>query len=193
MKQIPIMSGVVVPERRRAGPVPHLRRQVPDIVKIDQGMAVARLVASGSSIRGAAGTLGLSVTTAWRRYWLITDWTLPGHYGLPCGPIPPQRATRACPAGQRPFLPTLDGAPPPAAVRIVKGLPMYFGPGGRNDFVWTTGAIARRMGLSRERVRQLTHTAGFPPPVGRLYGARAWATNDIDEWIRVHRPELADS
>ncbi|KPM56907.1 hypothetical protein ACG83_03460 [Frankia sp. R43] len=65
-------------------------------------------------------------------------------------------------------------------------------PDGRRRIVWTTGAVARRMGLSRERVRQLTHSPGWPRPVGRVGSARCWDADDIDEWINEHRPELAD-
>lgn len=78
------------------------------MVKVEQGQAVFERVTAGRSIRQAAADLGLSPTTAWRRYWFLMDWTLPGYYGKPSGPIPPQRGTRACPNG-RPYLPTLDG------------------------------------------------------------------------------------
>lgn len=93
---------------RRGGPYPHLRLSL--VTKVEQGNAVIRLVARGHSIRSAAAVLGLSVTTAWRRYWFVMDWTLPHMYGKPTGPLPPQRGTRACPQG-RPYLPTLDGDP----------------------------------------------------------------------------------
>lgn len=92
---------------RRGGPYPRLRLDL--AVKVEQGHAVVRLILAGHSIRQAAAALGLSVTTAWRRYWFVMDWTLPQHYGRPPGPIPPQRGTRACPRG-RPFLPTLDAS-----------------------------------------------------------------------------------
>lgn len=194
MERLPIMTVfVVIPERRRAGPVPHLRRQVPDSIKIDQGRRMYELVLGrGLSVRAAAASLGLSPTTGWRRFWLFSDWLmLPRTYGRPVGPYPGQRGTRACPSG-RPFLPTLDAAPPLPPVRRVKGLPIYFGPGGRRDFVWRTGAIGRRLGVSRERARQLSHRPDFPRPVGRLDGARAWATDDVEWWIAQHRPHLAD-
>lgn len=92
----------------QGGPYPHLR--LPLHVKVDEGMAVFRIVSAGGSISSAARMLGMSTTTAWRRYWFVMDWTLPGTYGRSAGPIPPQRGTRACPNG-RPYLPTLDGHP----------------------------------------------------------------------------------
>lgn len=94
--------------RRRGGPTPYLRLNL--VTKVEQGRAVAARVDAGQSIRAAAAQLGMSLTTAWRRYWWFKDWTLPTHYGRPHGPIPPQRGTAACPNG-RPWLPTLDGRP----------------------------------------------------------------------------------
>lgn len=94
--------------QRRGGPYPHLRLNL--MTKVDQGAAVARLVTAGHSFRAAAEILGMTATTAWRRYWFVMDWTLPAHYGARNGPIPPQRGTKACPNG-RPWLPALDGRP----------------------------------------------------------------------------------
>ncbi len=93
---------------RRGGPYPHLRLDL--AVKVQEGTAVVRQVRAGRTFRQAAAALGLPLTTAWRRYWFVMDWTLPASYGYPRGPIPPQRCTRACPTG-RPYMPTLDGRP----------------------------------------------------------------------------------
>lgn len=87
---------------------PYLRLRLDAGVKLTQGYAVVRLVTAGHSIRSAAAALGMSPSTAWRRYWFAMDWTLPAYYGREWGPVPPQRGTRACPRG-RPWLPTLDG------------------------------------------------------------------------------------
>lgn len=173
---------------QRGGPVPHLLRQVPAIVKAVEGERMFELVVGqGATIRAAAAAVGLSATTGWRRYWWYRDWTLPGHHGLPAGPLPPMRGTRACPRG-RPFLPTLDrldgSAHRPPPVRRWRGIPVT----DWGDIAWTTGDIARRLGLSRERCRQLTHRPDFPQPAGSLSGARAWAADDIDQWIAEHRP-----
>lgn len=91
---------------KRGGPYPYLRLDL--TTKVAEGVAVARLVASGASFRSAATQLDMSLTTAWRRFHFVMDWTLPRHFGRPYGPIPPMRGTRACPSG-RPWLPTLDG------------------------------------------------------------------------------------
>ncbi len=90
---------------RRGGPTPYVRLDT--AIKARDGRRVAELMAHGLSVRAAAETLGMSATTAWRRYWWLQDWTLPGSYGLPLGAPPPMRGTRACPHG-RPCRPTLD-------------------------------------------------------------------------------------
>lgn len=76
-------------------------------IKVREGTEVLRLRRNGHTFTEIGARLGLSATTAWRRYWWLLDWTLPSHYGLPNGPIPPLRGTRAVPRG-RPCLPTLD-------------------------------------------------------------------------------------
>lgn len=91
---------------RRGGPYPRLRLDL--TVKVEQGMQVFELRRAGYSFAAAGAALGLSTTTAWRRWWFIDDWTLPGFYGhRALTEIPPQRGTRACPRG-RPCLPALD-------------------------------------------------------------------------------------
>ncbi|MFF2384064.1 hypothetical protein [Streptomyces sp. NPDC058108] len=92
---------------KKGGPYPHLR--VDFTIKATQGAAVMELVlGQGFTFRQAGARLGLTTTTAWRRYWWLMDWTLPHRLGTRDGPIPPQRGTRACPRG-RPYLPTVDG------------------------------------------------------------------------------------
>lgn len=93
----------------RGGPYTRLRLNL--AIKVTQGKEVAALVADGKSFTEAAAILGLSRTTAWRRYWFFQDWTLPGYYGhtgRSAGPVPPQRATRAVPRG-RPYIRAVDG------------------------------------------------------------------------------------
>jgi prophage regulatory protein len=50
-----------------------------------------------------------------------------------------------------------------------------------------TGAeIARRLGISRERVRQLAQRPDFPAPIGRLGQANIWGWTAVDEWRRAN-------
>lgn len=93
--------------RRRGGPYPRLRLDL--VIKATQGQEVVQLVlGEGRTFRQAGAALGISTTTAWRRYWFALDWTLPGYYGVKARRLPPQRGTRACPRG-RPWIEELDG------------------------------------------------------------------------------------
>lgn len=52
-----------------------------------------------------------------------------------------------------------------------------------------TGAeAARRLGLSRERVRQLAEKPGFPEPLGKVGNAIVWRWRDVERWSAA-RPE----
>ena len=82
---------------RRGGPYPRLR--LPLITKVEQGNAVLKLVRQGHSMRSAGAVLGLSTTTAWRRFWFLMDYYPYGGRRARM-PIPPQRGTRACPRGK---------------------------------------------------------------------------------------------
>lgn len=85
----------------------------------------------------------------------------------------------------RRHVPDLDGQ---AEVLAMLGLAAGREPPPPPGTLWTTADIARRAGLSRDRVRQLVHTPGWPPPAGTLDGARAWDAHDIEQWITEHRP-----
>jgi len=75
----------------RGGPFPHLRLN--RVVKVQQGTEVARLVHAGHSFRQAADVLGLSLTTAWRRYWFPASTAGPRpHPAAARHPCLPQRA-----------------------------------------------------------------------------------------------------
>ncbi len=53
--------------------------------------------------------------------------------------------------------------------------------------------IAKRLGVSRQRIFQITNGKGFPDPVARLAMGNVWRGEDVDEWIRVHRPDRSES
>ena len=55
-----------------------------------------------------------------------------------------------------------------------------------------TGAeVARRLGLSTERVRQLAGRADFPPPAGRVGKAVVWKTSDVEDYAAGRRAFFA--
>jgi hypothetical protein len=49
--------------------------------------------------------------------------------------------------------------------------------------------LAKRWGVSPQRVHQLVQEAGFPPSAGRVNGERVWFAAEADEW-RARRPSL---
>lgn len=44
--------------------------------------------------------------------------------------------------------------------------------------------LAQQLGVSRQRVGQLTRQPGFPAPVGTVHGGSVWLVNDVREWQR---------
>lgn len=51
--------------------------------------------------------------------------------------------------------------------------------------------IGRRLGgIGRARVYQITQRRNFPEPIAQLEMGNVWLAEDVEEWIRKHRPEL---
>ncbi|KXK59151.1 hypothetical protein AWW66_25845 [Micromonospora rosaria] len=48
--------------------------------------------------------------------------------------------------------------------------------------------IAKRLNVSRQRFQQLARYPTFPKPYAVLRGGKVWRTEDIEQWIREHRP-----
>lgn len=53
--------------------------------------------------------------------------------------------------------------------------------------------IGRRCGISRQRVHQLTGRPDWPAPLAELSQGRVWRTDDVEAWIKVHRPAWAET
>lgn len=51
--------------------------------------------------------------------------------------------------------------------------------------------IEARLGVSRQRVQQLTARADWPAPYDELAMGKVWRIEDVESWVRAHRPELA--
>jgi prophage regulatory protein len=51
--------------------------------------------------------------------------------------------------------------------------------------------IAQRLGVSRQRVSQITSRDTFPRPVIELASGRIWETEAVEAWIAEHRPDRA--
>lgn len=54
--------------------------------------------------------------------------------------------------------------------------------------LWTTGDIAKRLGITTERARQLSHRTDFPEPVQTVRHFRLWRASEVQGWIARHRP-----
>ncbi|BCY12201.1 hypothetical protein L3i22_072890 [Actinoplanes sp. L3-i22] len=52
------------------------------------------------------------------------------------------------------------------------------------------GEIAKRLGLSRQRVQQLAERDDWPTPFDELAMGRVWLITDIEDWIRRQRADL---
>lgn len=51
--------------------------------------------------------------------------------------------------------------------------------------------VARRLGVSRERVRQLAERDDFPEPLGKIGPAIVWRWADVEQWAAATGRELA--
>lgn len=52
--------------------------------------------------------------------------------------------------------------------------------------------IRDRLGFSRQYTATLINDYRFPRPVYELAMGRIWLADDVEAWIREHRPELAE-
>jgi len=43
-------------------------------------------------------------------------------------------------------------------------------------------------GISRQRVHQITSAGSFPKPVAELTLGKVWRADEVEAWIRQHRP-----
>lgn len=53
--------------------------------------------------------------------------------------------------------------------------------------------IGIRLGLSKQRTYVIIGRKGFPDPQAELAMGKVWLTEDVEEWIRVHRPPVEDA
>ncbi|SCL26097.1 Prophage CP4-57 regulatory protein (AlpA) [Micromonospora pallida] len=52
--------------------------------------------------------------------------------------------------------------------------------------------VQEMLGVSRTRAYQITNSKTFPDPVAVLSVGRIWRTEDVERWIKDHRPDLQD-
>jgi prophage regulatory protein len=51
---------------------------------------------------------------------------------------------------------------------------------------------ARLGGISRQRTHQLTRRTDFPEPYANLFQGQIWRVEDVEAWMRIHRPDQND-
>ena len=47
-------------------------------------------------------------------------------------------------------------------------------------------------GVSRQRAAVVASRRGFPEPIAVLKMGQIWRRDDVERWIREHRPDLGD-
>lgn len=52
--------------------------------------------------------------------------------------------------------------------------------------------IRLRLGVSRQRAYIVIHRRDFPAPWVELARGSVWRSTDVERWILVHRPEIAE-
>jgi prophage regulatory protein len=58
------------------------------------------------------------------------------------------------------------------------------------EHLMAAAEIRQRLGLSRQRVYQLTQRPDWPRPYDELVVGKVWRREDIEAWIVKHRPAL---
>lgn len=51
--------------------------------------------------------------------------------------------------------------------------------------------IQERTGYTRQYTAVLVNAKGFPDPAYELAMGRIWLADEVEKWIRDHRPDLA--
>lgn len=55
-----------------------------------------------------------------------------------------------------------------------------------------TSEIGRRLGVTRSRAHTITRDRDFPEPYQTLSMGSVWDAEDVEAWIKTHRPGLDD-
>jgi predicted DNA-binding transcriptional regulator AlpA len=61
---------------------------------------------------------------------------------------------------------------------------------GAKGRLYTTGDIAGRLGVSRQRAWIVAQRNGFPESFDDLQNGSVWLVEDVEAWIRAHRSHL---
>jgi prophage regulatory protein len=64
---------------------------------------------------------------------------------------------------------------------------------GTKGKLYTTGDIAGRLGVSRQRAYAIANRDSFPESFDDLPGGSVWLVGEVETWIGEHRPARARS
>ena len=53
--------------------------------------------------------------------------------------------------------------------------------------------LCERLGVSRQRTYKIAERPDFPKPVAKLGQGTVWLTEEVEAWMKVHRPPVDDS
>jgi predicted DNA-binding transcriptional regulator AlpA len=53
--------------------------------------------------------------------------------------------------------------------------------------------LCERLGVSRQRTYKIAERPDFPKPVVKLAQGTVWLTEEIEAWMKIHRPPVDDS
>ncbi|KLL10921.1 MULTISPECIES: AlpA family transcriptional regulator [Protofrankia] len=57
------------------------------------------------------------------------------------------------------------------------------------ELLWTTADIARRLGISVEHARRLSHREDFPAPTQHIRYFNLWRATDVESWLTEGRQD----
>jgi prophage regulatory protein len=57
-------------------------------------------------------------------------------------------------------------------------------------YLYGAGEITKRLGVSRQRARQIIDRPDFPEPYDRLGMGAVWRIDEVEAWIKKYRPQL---
>ncbi|MFI1991143.1 helix-turn-helix transcriptional regulator [Actinoplanes sp. NPDC020271] len=57
--------------------------------------------------------------------------------------------------------------------------------------LYTTGDLAGRLGVSRQRAYAIANRDSFPESFDDLPAGSVWLVDEVEDWISVHRPAIA--
>lgn len=58
--------------------------------------------------------------------------------------------------------------------------------------LYGSAELQERLRVSRARVVQIVSREDFPAPFERLAGGTVWLAEEVEAWIREHRPHLVE-